>query len=127
MTLVDSADVIDQSKSNGVMNHHQNQMKMNGGDHHHDDADVDVDRENEEEGFKKEMRDLAEMLSKLNPMAEEFVPPSLSNNNNFTAPLFLPPSNGPPFGYSAAVNDFMLQTNQTQFPNINGGLSTRRV
>ncbi|KAK4431267.1 Polyadenylate-binding protein-interacting protein 11 [Sesamum alatum] len=30
------------------------------------------------EGFKREMRDLEEMLSKLNPMAEEFVPPSLS-------------------------------------------------
>lgn len=31
----------------------------------------------ESEGFKQEMRDLAELLSKLNPMAEEFVPPSL--------------------------------------------------
>ncbi|KAK6120523.1 hypothetical protein DH2020_045718 [Rehmannia glutinosa] len=30
------------------------------------------------EGFKREMRDLEEMLSKLNPMAKEFVPPSLS-------------------------------------------------
>ncbi|KAJ0867653.1 putative ataxin-2 [Helianthus annuus] len=29
----------------------------------------------EEEGFRKEMRDLADMLSKLNPMAAEFVPP----------------------------------------------------
>ncbi|KAL4574204.1 hypothetical protein LXL04_021030 [Taraxacum kok-saghyz] len=26
------------------------------------------------DGFKKEMRDLEEMLSKLNPMGEEFVP-----------------------------------------------------
>ncbi|KAI3974988.1 hypothetical protein MKX01_005099 [Papaver californicum] len=33
-----------------------------------------------EEGFKRDMRDLEELLSKLNPMAEEFVPPSLSNN-----------------------------------------------
>lgn len=31
------------------------------------------------EGFKREMRDLEEMLSKLNPMAEEFVPPSLGS------------------------------------------------
>ncbi|XP_051138334.1 polyadenylate-binding protein-interacting protein 12-like [Andrographis paniculata] len=29
------------------------------------------------EGFKREMRDLQEMLSKLNPMAAEFVPPSM--------------------------------------------------
>ncbi|KAJ0971169.1 hypothetical protein J5N97_019128 [Dioscorea zingiberensis] len=33
------------------------------------------------EGFKREMRDLEELLSKLNPMAEEFVPPSLANSN----------------------------------------------
>ncbi|KAH7664662.1 Splicing factor 3b subunit 4 protein [Dioscorea alata] len=32
------------------------------------------------EGFKRDMRDLEELLSKLNPMAEEFVPPSLANN-----------------------------------------------
>ncbi|CAI9768145.1 unnamed protein product [Fraxinus pennsylvanica] len=43
------------------------ERKMNSGD--------DGDDE-----FKREMRDLAEMLSKLNPMAEEFVPPSLAVN-----------------------------------------------
>ncbi|XP_010940847.1 polyadenylate-binding protein-interacting protein 11 isoform X2 [Elaeis guineensis] len=32
------------------------------------------------EGFKSEMRDLEELLSKLNPMAEEFVPTSLTNH-----------------------------------------------
>lgn len=34
--------------------------------------------EEREEGLKREIRDLQELLSKLNPMAEEFVPPSLS-------------------------------------------------
>ncbi|XP_073012580.1 polyadenylate-binding protein-interacting protein 12-like isoform X1 [Typha latifolia] len=34
------------------------------------------------EGFKREMRDLEELLSKLNPMAEEFVPPSLAAAGN---------------------------------------------
>ncbi|URE49604.1 RNA recognition motif containing protein [Musa troglodytarum] len=34
------------------------------------------------EGFKREMRDLVELLSKLNPMAEEFVPPSLAGMGN---------------------------------------------
>ncbi|XP_008776478.2 polyadenylate-binding protein-interacting protein 11-like isoform X1 [Phoenix dactylifera] len=33
------------------------------------------------EGFNREMRDLEELLSKLNPMAEEFVPPSLANHS----------------------------------------------
>eukprot|EP00268_Persea_americana_P003786 TRINITY_DN1115_c0_g1_i3.p1 TRINITY_DN1115_c0_g1~~TRINITY_DN1115_c0_g1_i3.p1 ORF type:complete len:362 (+),score=63.43 TRINITY_DN1115_c0_g1_i3:220-1305(+) len=32
------------------------------------------------DGFKREMRDLEELLSKLNPMAEEFVPPSLASH-----------------------------------------------
>ncbi|XP_024971986.1 polyadenylate-binding protein-interacting protein 12-like isoform X1 [Cynara cardunculus var. scolymus] len=99
---------------NGVLNHHHQQMKMTAVDHH----------DHEEEGFKKEMRDLAEMLSKLNPMAEEFVPPSLSNNN-FNGSLLLPPSAAAAhFGYSA-VNDFLLQTNHTPFANVNG-ISNRR-
>ncbi|KAK9062351.1 hypothetical protein SSX86_019537 [Deinandra increscens subsp. villosa] len=101
----------------GLPNHHQTTTKkMNNGGVDH--------RDHEDEGLKKEMRDLAEMLSKLNPMAEEFVPPSLANNG-FNAPLLMPPPAGAPFGYSA-VNDFLLQTNQTPFPNINGVLSTRR-
>ncbi|XP_022722815.1 polyadenylate-binding protein-interacting protein 12-like [Durio zibethinus] len=34
------------------------------------------------ENFKNDMSDLAEILSKLNPMAEEFVPPSLANHHH---------------------------------------------
>ncbi|KAL6004160.1 Poly(A) RNA polymerase cid11 [Asimina triloba] len=34
------------------------------------------------EGFQQDMRDLEELLSKLNPMAAEFIPPSLSNNGS---------------------------------------------
>ncbi|XP_020518204.1 polyadenylate-binding protein-interacting protein 12 isoform X2 [Amborella trichopoda] len=33
-----------------------------------------------QEGFKRDMRELEDLLSKLNPMAEEFVPPSLVNH-----------------------------------------------
>ncbi|CAI0397576.1 unnamed protein product [Linum tenue] len=33
-------------------------------------------------GFVKDMNNLVEMLSKLNPMAQEFVPPSLAANNH---------------------------------------------
>ncbi|XP_024964237.1 polyadenylate-binding protein-interacting protein 12-like isoform X2 [Cynara cardunculus var. scolymus] len=96
---------------NSVSNNHQHQMAMNG-----------VDQE--EEGFKKEMRDLAEMLSKLNPMAAEFVPPSLSNNQ--TRSFLVPPSPAAHFGY-AAINNFLLQTNNTAFTNANSnGNSARR-
>ena len=34
------------------------------------------------ENFKNDMSDLVEILSKLNPMAEEFVPPSLANHHH---------------------------------------------
>ncbi|KAL0913938.1 hypothetical protein M5K25_017433 [Dendrobium thyrsiflorum] len=37
-------------------------------------------RRGDEEGFKRDMRDLEELLSKLNPMAEEFVPQSHVNH-----------------------------------------------
>lgn len=35
-----------------------------------------------EESYNRDMRELQELFSKLNPMAEEFVPPSLVANNN---------------------------------------------
>lgn len=49
----------------------------NGEDLPRGDSDVD-------ESYKRDMAELEEMFSKLNPMAEEFVPPSLSQNG----PLF---------------------------------------
>ncbi|KVH91475.1 polyadenylate-binding protein-interacting protein 12-like isoform X1 [Cynara cardunculus var. scolymus] len=98
---------------NGVASHQQHQMVVNGVDRH----------DHEEEDFKKEMRDLEEMLSKLNPMAEEFVPPSLSNNS-YNRTLVQSPSVAGHFGYAAA-NDFLLQTNHTAFFNVNG-ISTGR-
>ncbi|CAN6718414.1 unnamed protein product [Malus baccata var. baccata] len=61
-----------------VANHHHQRQRSNGGDfqmsngdHHHD-----VDRD---------MRELRELFSKLNPMAEEFVPPSLANGHGLNA------------------------------------------
>ncbi|GMJ14985.1 hypothetical protein HRI_005167600 [Hibiscus trionum] len=41
-----------------------------------------VENGGESEIFKKKMTDLVEILSKLNPMAEEFVPLSLANHDN---------------------------------------------
>ncbi|CAH1412642.1 unnamed protein product [Lactuca virosa] len=92
---------------NGVSNHPQHHLVVNGADRH-----------GHEEGFKKDMRDLEEILSKLNPMAEEFVPPSLSKNV-YNRALLQPPSPATHFGY-AAVNDFLLQNNHTAFANVDG-------
>lgn len=94
---------------NGVQHH----TVANGADHRDHDDD-----------FKKGMRDLEEMLPKLNPMAEEFVPPSLSNNIYNNRALLRSPSAATHFGY-AAVNDFLLQTNHPAFANVDA-ISTGR-
>ncbi|KAL1315010.1 hypothetical protein HN51_041806 [Arachis hypogaea] len=65
------------------------------------------------ESFKREMRDLAELLSKLNPMAEEFVPSSLAKNHGY-----LPGAGG--FGFP---NNLLLPAN---FGNANGQPNRRR-
>ncbi|XP_055825996.1 polyadenylate-binding protein-interacting protein 12-like isoform X2 [Solanum dulcamara] len=80
---------------NGVLGHLNGvDLRRNGGL---------VDEDDGGEGFKKEMRDLEEMLSKLNPMAEEFVPPSLSSNHG-VVPI---PSGGEQFGFDAF--NFVMQ------------------
>ncbi|KAL2550836.1 Polyadenylate-binding protein-interacting protein 11 [Forsythia ovata] len=66
------------------------------------------------EGFKREMRDLEEMLSKLNPMAKEFVPPShnVKSNDGRHGTIVVPQPHaagavGGIFGYNA--NGFPMQ------------------
>lgn len=61
-----------QKMSNG---HHQPPINGNGVPL---EKKLDGEEDDGREGFKRDMRDLEEMLSKLNPMAKEFVPPSLS-------------------------------------------------
>ncbi|XP_074372370.1 polyadenylate-binding protein-interacting protein 12-like isoform X3 [Apium graveolens] len=63
------------------------------------------------------MRDLEEMLSKLNPMAEEFVPPSLVNYKPFLHQI------AAHFGYVSADNGFVMQLNS---PVANGISTTRK-
>ncbi|KAE9608822.1 hypothetical protein Lal_00020344 [Lupinus albus] len=63
--------------------------------------------ENGSESFKRDMRGLEDLLSKLNPMAEEFVPPSLTQNLGYSA------QPGAGFGY---LNNFVLHNN---FGNVN--------
>ncbi|KAK9672368.1 hypothetical protein RND81_12G096100 [Saponaria officinalis] len=80
-----------------------------------DDVVVDDDNhgmmmKNGGEGFKKEIRDLEELLSKLNPMAKEFIPPSLSIYGSV---------NG--FGYG---NNIVIQPNVAV--NVNGYSGKKR-
>ncbi|KAK2633856.1 hypothetical protein Ddye_028648 [Dipteronia dyeriana] len=80
-------------------------MSKSGGGYVNNGSDNQMDNG---EGFKShEMRDLVEMLSKLNPMAEEFVPPSIANgHNNFNLNPGYFGGNG--FGYA---NNFVINTN----------------
>ncbi|KAE9587270.1 putative RNA recognition motif domain, ataxin-2 [Lupinus albus] len=74
-----------------------------------------VNGENGGESFKKDMRDLEELLSKLNPMAEEFVPSSLTNNLGYLAGL-----GAAGFGYP---NNFLFPN---KYGNANGEKNRRR-
>lgn len=96
-------------EANGVQNQ---QMVVNNGGYGIKQMSNGVRNEEDSgESFKRDMRDLAELLSKLNPMAEEFVPPSLTNNNGFLG--------GGGFGYA---NNFLLHTN---FGNANSHTNRR--
>lgn len=116
---------------NGVSN---NQIESNGVDH--SDSEIVVSRSNDntlvngngvgndkDEGFKKEMSDLDDMFSKLNPLAKEFVPNSNSYYRAVPLPLQLPqPPSAAHFGYVApVVNEFVIQPNHAPFANVNGG------
>ncbi|GAA0155984.1 RNA splicing factor [Lithospermum erythrorhizon] len=77
---------------------------------------------NSAKALEKEMRDLEDMLSKLNPMAKEFVPPSFSvaNSNYILVPVV--PPNGMHFGYNAA-NNFIVHA----VPGVaNANLNTKK-
>ncbi|RDX90115.1 Polyadenylate-binding protein-interacting protein 11, partial [Mucuna pruriens] len=123
----------DQNLNNGVFNHQQHQervpstmsvpsgnygykaqMHANGVNNDGYGMDGVMSGDNGGESFKRDMRDLEELLSKLNPMAEEFVPPSLANNHGFLA--------GPNAGFGYA-NNFILHNN---FGNTNGQANNRR-
>ncbi|KAI8565130.1 hypothetical protein RHMOL_Rhmol03G0236900 [Rhododendron molle] len=99
-----------QVNGNGVQDHHR--VVANGG------RGFELRRNGDsggggDEGF--EMRDLEEMLSKLNPMAEEFVPPSLVNNHR--QPVLL---DGGHLGY---LNNFVMQPSSGI---ANGNIAARR-
>lgn len=102
--------------SNGKMQngHEKNQTAKSGGGFINGS---DNQRENGESFQDREMRDLAEMLSKLNPMAAEFVPPSLANGQNFNISHGFFGGNG--FGYT---NNFAMHTNSA---NTNGHTNRR--
>lgn len=88
-----------------VVQHHQRSNgEMNGGGDHHDDVG---------DSFNRDMRELRELFSKLNPMAEEFVPPSHANTH----------------GINAGFVDFtaLMMQNGNRIGQINGGFPGRRV
>lgn len=80
---------------------------------HGPNVTMNAENDNGGESFKTDMNDLVEILSKLNPMAEEFVPPSIAHGSNH--------------GYLANgfshTNNFLVPTDSA---NANGHTSRRR-
>lgn len=70
------------------------------------------------EGFNKEIRELEEMFSKLNPMAQEFVPPSISTSG-MTMKI-----NGGYFAENVAAASYMKLN---EFPGNSGEMGRRGV
>ncbi|KAB5535037.1 hypothetical protein DKX38_018123 [Salix brachista] len=85
-------------------NHHQ-QQRSDGG-----------------ESYKREIRELQELFSKLNPMAAEFVPPSHSNYNNFVRVNGLNGVNGGFYGnnHISSSNNKNKNNNNNLVMNGNG-------
>lgn len=104
----------------------QQQQKVSN-NHHTQNQKVSDD---DGEGFNREMRDLEEMLSKLNPMAEEFVPPSLVTGLHQRM-MLAPPH--PAAVAAAAAGHFGFNTNGFLVPQhvnsagLANGNSFRRV
>ncbi|KAF9673099.1 hypothetical protein SADUNF_Sadunf11G0113500 [Salix dunnii] len=78
------------------------------------------------ESFKREIRELQELFSKLNPMAAEFVPPSHSNYNNFVRVNGLNGLNGVNGGFYG-INDISSSNNKNNNNNLvmNGNVFNR--
>ncbi|GMH19719.1 hypothetical protein Nepgr_021560 [Nepenthes gracilis] len=105
--------VVDSNNNNGNDNLRNYQLlTKSGGFETENNRANGVDyRRNEEnsEGLKKDIRDLEEMLSKLNPMAEEFVPPSLVNYGSFSG-----------LNSYDYVNKFLMQPNSGNATGFTG-------
>ncbi|XP_073140034.1 polyadenylate-binding protein-interacting protein 12-like [Henckelia pumila] len=133
MAVVDSAggNVIPTSnRGDAAVDHHrryQQQHHINGNELSRGHGEIKMNGEDDEgEGFKKEIRDLEEMLSKLNPMAEEFVPPSLAavggGGNHM---LFFPPAYAEA-ATAAVAGHFGNNANSFVIPQlVNYGVATR--
>ncbi|KAJ7959424.1 Polyadenylate-binding protein [Quillaja saponaria] len=96
--------------SNGIQN--QQSVVISGGYAINQRSSGVRNGENGGDSFNRDMRDLEELLSKLNPMAEEFVPPSLAKNQGYFG--------GGGFGFA---NNFLPHTN---YGNANGQTNRRR-
>lgn len=114
-TTVEAGGLISPSPPSSVTSQESGVSSNNdhGGNGIHGEIGVHVARSDGGESFKRDLRELHELLSKLNPMAEEFVPPSLTK----------PVVNGFNGGFFAVNNGFGAAGN---FPvNEDGGF--RRV
>ncbi|CAK7357452.1 unnamed protein product [Dovyalis caffra] len=121
------------SSSNDQDHHNHNNnvliqyMKVSQVGHHHNHHHRQ--RSNGGESYKREMRDLQELFSKLNPMAAEFVPPSLSHETSFGTANGLDGLIGVNGGFYGSNNNNNLIVNGNGFDRngqVNGDAARRK-
>ncbi|CAN8303614.1 unnamed protein product [Cochlearia groenlandica] len=121
------------SPDSAVSSDHQNEALRNDQDALYGEIGTDAARSDGVDGgdsFKRDMKELQELLSKLNPMAEEFVPPSLTKqggnggvnggvNGGLNGGFFTSPG-------SFFLNGFAGAGNGGGYGNVNGGFRRRK-
>lgn len=119
MAVVENGASNNQVESNGVDHSGSSVMVSRSNDNDHQEKKINGTGGFNHHDEEEEMRDLEEILSKLNPMAEEFVPPSLSKNSYYRAVLHSPPPlAGGQFGYAAVNNINGVSTGRVYFIKI---------
>lgn len=80
---------VDQGSKIGMQNLQMGTVPSQHGHHRSNGGELQMNGDGGE-NFNRDMRDLEELFSKLNPLAEEFVPPSLANNGlNFNGGFYI--------------------------------------
>ncbi|XP_062102020.1 polyadenylate-binding protein-interacting protein 11-like [Humulus lupulus] len=118
MKVVQAAQVVQLGFDHGTTIGGPQSMQIVGvGSVHHQQSnggDLQMNEDRDGESFNRDMRELRELFSKLNPMVEEFVPPSLANN---------PGLNG---GFNNGFGLLLNNNNGNRNGNANGFNARRR-
>lgn len=119
----DSASDLDRCDSHHQLNDRSDDDDRLSADDENGNNQLIVERNDswkDKEFFKKDMQELEDLLSKLNPMAKEFVPPSLGNGFNINGNGL----HGSQEGFGYPINNFAVPPG---YVDVSNGNMVRRV